>query len=274
MKYLSALLLSISFVSITTFCRTAAAQSQTLNAAQDSLTETEREKQWFTDVEYVNTPRLTWGLNTDISYITQSIRPQRFWRISNNFLGIGATDKVNGVGTNIGAFLDIPLADNIVGVRFGITSERTSYQNIEQIGLQSQGMPGTLKMVDLEQSLSLELHTITIGASFRRRVINSLFAELGADAVFLTRSNLNYTERIDDFFLSGMILPQEYEGELQQTQTYFQAFGGASYNFPWHSGDIFYILSPYIRYYYPLTPLTSMVDWRTSRFCLGLEVRW
>ncbi|MCU0426142.1 MAG: hypothetical protein MUF71_11015 [Candidatus Kapabacteria bacterium] len=248
----------------------ASAQDQITLSQQDSLSILEREKQWFADVEYVNTPRLAWGAGTDMAYIMQNFTTPRFLRFGSNFLGLRSTDKISGYGTSFTICVDVPVADNLFTMRLGYGTERSRYNTLERVGLQISGMTGTFTMVDLEQSLTTQINTVTLGASFRRRMINSLFAEIGVESAVLLNSTLEYTEFIDNFQFP---INDTFEGTIPQTQPYFQAFGGLSYNFPSRSEDSIFTLSPYIRYYYPLSPFTSFVDWKTSRLCLGLEMR-
>lgn len=271
MKHLFHQFIAICIVSIATLYNFGGAKAQTLSLAQDSLAGQNTGEQWTADVEYANKLRWTLGTGADVSYLMQSIKPERFFQLSSNLLGIRSTDKINGIGANYTLLLlDIPSAENIITViKLGLNSERVWYQNIDKISLRAANMPNTLRTVEFEQSFAASINSIMVGVSFRRRIISSLFTELGIISAFIFSSNINYSERIDNFFY------QDFDDAIPQTHPYFQAFGGISYIFPLNDTGTNHIftLSPYIRYYYPLTSLTSIVDWRTSRLCVGLEIR-
>jgi hypothetical protein len=188
-----------------------------------------------------------------------------------NFIGFDSELKFNAFACSYSMFVDYIEGDNVIRGGLGFKADYGTYEWREPTKLFMTNMAGNQVEVNLpiKRELYYSASSFVVGAGFKRRLLGALYGEIAVEASFVLERNFQYREYVSKFF------PEEYDGSLPGLQGHFQGIAGISYDIPCQiNKETTYIFAPFIRYYYALSSIHTIANWKISRIGFGVEIRF
>jgi hypothetical protein len=219
-----------------------------------------------------NRRQFRFGTTFDIgpAFHVFSSRPFLLTGTDFNFIGFDSEQKFNALACSYSMFIDYEEGDNIIRGGLGFKLDYGTYEWRETTKLFITNMTGNPVEVNLpiKRELYYNASSFVIVAGFKRKFFGSLYAEIAAEASFVLDRNFQYREHVNNFS------PEEYDGFLPGLQGHLHGVVGISYDIPCQiNKETSYIFAPFIRYYYALTSIHTIANWKINRIGFGVEIR-
>lgn len=188
-----------------------------------------------------------------------------------NFIGFDSELKFNAFACSYSMFIDYVEGDNIIRGGLGLKADYGTYEWREATKLFITNMAGNQVEVNLpiKRELYYSASSFVVSAGFKRKFFGALYGEIAAEASFVLDRNFQYREYVNNFS------PEEYDGFLPGLQGHFHGIAGISYDIPYQiNKETTYIFAPFIRYYYALTSMHTIANWKIHRIGFGVEMRF
>jgi hypothetical protein len=219
-----------------------------------------------------NRRQFRFGASFDVgpAFHTFSSRPFLLSSIDPNFIGFDSEIKFNALSCSISSlFIDYVEGDNILRGGLGFKLGYGLYEWREATKLFITNMAGNQVEVNLpiKRELYYNSSSFVISAGFKRKLFGALYGEIAGEASFALDRNFQYREYVSSS-------SPEYDGFLPGFQGHFNAIAGISYDIPYQiSKETTYNFALFIRYYYALTSMHTMANWKINRIGFGVEIR-